>query len=158
MTQLVTVEHIWPLDPTKKNGGFKDANGVNYYCEIGAYHLLSKGATYDLPARPYISKAGKQSFIVDKSWHPPATLAGMAPAPAPQAAPQFTQSPPPAQTSRPVQGTVPAPSNSDHKDALIFVTGLVGRAMGSGKFVASDMTDLTSEAVKAWLFLKEQMK
>jgi hypothetical protein len=69
----VTVQKIWPLDPTKKSGGFKGTDGVNYYCEIGAYHLLAEGATYEANARPYVSKTGKSSFIMPKDWHPPAT-------------------------------------------------------------------------------------
>ena len=35
----------------------------------------------------------------------------------------------------------------------IFVTGVVGRAMGSGKFAASDMVELTENAMKAWSVL-----
>ena len=35
----------------------------------------------------------------------------------------------------------------------IFVTGVVGRAMGSGKFAASDMVELTKNAMTAWSVL-----
>lgn len=40
----------------------------------------------------------------------------------------------------------PAPD----KDRLIWLTGIVGRAMGSGKFEANEITALTAAALSAW--------
>lgn len=80
----ITVQKIWPLDPTKNSGGFKGTDGVNYYCEIGAYHLLREGMTFDANPRPYVAKSsGKTSYILPKDWHPPATVVGNGAAPPP---------------------------------------------------------------------------
>lgn len=54
--------------------------------------------------------------------------------------------------------STPATGNMDRKDALIFVTGVVGRAMGSGQFKSGDVSDLTHEALKSWFMLKDQLK
>lgn len=43
------------------------------------------------------------------------------------------------------------PTNGHDKNALnIFVTGIVGRAMGSGKFEAKDIPFLTANAIQAY--------
>lgn len=104
----VTVQKIWPLDPTKKSGGFKATDGYNYYCEIGAYHLLQEGATYEADARPYVAKStGKTSYIMPKDWHPPAT-AGNGAAPHPERTTAPTQaSRPAANGAAPANGYVP---------------------------------------------------
>lgn len=145
----VTVSKIWPLDPTKKSGGFKGTDSVNYYCEIGAYHLLSEGTTYEVNARPYVSKStGKTSYIVDKSFHPPnAVVGGAAPSqePPPQAQNNGWQRPAPQQPAPPR----PA-SNGDSKSGEMFVMGVVGRAMGSGKFETQDIKLLALAAAEAW--------
>jgi hypothetical protein len=39
---------------------------------------------------------------------------------------------------------------SDPKDTLIFVTGVVGRAMGSGSFGVTDIDLLTKAALAAY--------
>jgi hypothetical protein len=45
-------------------------------------------------------------------------------------------------------------SNVDGKDAMIFVTGVVGRAMGSGKFETQDVPLLAKAALAAWNEIK----
>lgn len=141
----VTVQKIWPLDPTKNSGGFKGTDGVNYYCEIGAYHLLAEGATYEANARPYTSKSGKSSFIMPKDWHPPATIVGGTSAPNPS----------PASTAAPARpatnGTVPPPYFSEvEKSGYIFVTGCLQQALGSGKIEAKDIPFVAATLVAAW--------
>ena len=52
-----------------------------------------------------------------------------------------------------VTNTQPAPTTngnkSDNKDRLIYVTGIVGRAMSSGNFSELKISALTEEAVKS---------
>ncbi len=104
----VTVQKIWPLDPTKKSGGFKATDGYNYYCEIGAYHLLQEGATYEADAKPYVAKStGKTSYIMPKDWHPPATGGGSAPPTSPPYPPTNTRQPAPPPVSQSANGYVP---------------------------------------------------
>ena len=52
-------------------------------------------------------------------------------------------------------GHAAASHNTLDKDKLIFVTGVVGRAMGSGKFDLSQIRQLTAAAVQAWAALTE---
>ena len=53
-----------------------------------------------------------------------------------------------------VTNTQPAPTTngnkSDNKDRLIYVTGIVGRAMSSGNFSELKISALTEEAVKSF--------
>ena len=53
-----------------------------------------------------------------------------------------------------VNKTQPAPTTngnkSDNKDRLIYVTGIVGRAMSSGNFSELKISALTEEAVKSF--------
>lgn len=139
MTQF-TVEHIWPLDPTKKSGGFKGTDGVNYYCEIGAYHMLSKGVTYNADVRPYVSKAGKQSFIVDKAWHPPVTVVG-----ATTAAPAPSQPAPAAPTVTPA---APPPAGNS-RDVQIASIALMKSFIETGKFGLTDLPMLEGACIPA---------
>ncbi len=153
----VTVQKIWPLDPTKKSGGFKGTDSMNYYCEVGAYHLLSEGTTYEVPARPYTSKAGKQSYIVDKSFHPPNAIVGGGPPDTPQHQPtNDTWSRPAASAVKAPPHPAPASNGYGNKDErMIFITGIVGRAMGSGKFDTQDINLLTQAAAEAYETLRK---
>ena len=57
------------------------------------------------------------------------------------------------QSASPVQPTRPAPTSMNKNDTQrmdIFVTGVVGRSMGSGHFSVQDISDLTRNAVKAF--------
>lgn len=57
--------------------------------------------------------------------------------------------PPPAVT-RAVQGAPATPKNTGTDSRMIFITGIVGRAMGSGKFPGNDMMMLTEQAMKCY--------
>jgi hypothetical protein len=141
----VTVQKIWPLDPTKNSGGFKGTDGVNYYCEIGAYNLLQEGLTYEANARPYTSKSGKSSFIMPKEWHPPATIVGGNAAPPPE------RTAAPTQATRPAANSAPPPYFSEvEKSGYIFVTGCLQQALGSGKIEAKDIPFVAETLVAAW--------
>ncbi len=155
----VTVSKIWPLDPTKKSGGFKGTDSVNYYCEIGAYHLLSEGTTYEVNARPYVSKStGKTSYICDKSFHPTNAVVGGVPSGQPRAgetAEAGTWSRPSAPAPAPPRPQ--ANGNGDTKSGEMFVMGVVGRAMGSGKFETQDIKLLALAAADAWHEVKAKL-
>ncbi len=76
--------------------------------------------------------------------------------------PQQASYAPPVQQHPPVsQPYIAPPQSNPHftdKDALIFITGVVGRSMGSGKFVCSDIEALTHEALNAWNILKTMVR
>ena len=69
--------------------------------------------------------------------------------------PQYTPTPPPQATPQANNTFTPkAPSNgfnkSDTQRLDIFVTGVVGRSMGSGHFSVNDIEELTKNAVRAF--------
>ena len=69
---------------------------------------------------------------------------------APQYAPQSTQPVPQANntyTPKPPNGGM---NKSDTQRLDIFVTGVVGRSMGSGHFSVNDIEELTKNAVRAF--------
>jgi hypothetical protein len=48
-----------------------------------------------------------------------------------------------------------SPAKPDEAARLIFITGITGRAMGSGKFEAGDIRNLALEANEAWRALND---
>ena len=122
----------------KKFGSLVDVDGTKYMCPAGIVSQFRPGTTVDVPTQQ--AKWGVDIVNV---------IAGHAQASAPSTA----------AWSKPQAPAVAAAATGsmDRKDALIFITGLVGRAMGSGKFNVTDIQDLTHEATKAWFSLKDQL-
>lgn len=144
----VTVQKIWPLDPTKKSGGFKATDGYNYYCEIGAYHLLQEGATYEADARPYVAKStGKTSYIMPKDWHPPASGGNGTSAPHPT--PASTAAPRPA-----ANGAAPYVPEADKQGYIVvqvLMKLLADAQIQAGKPVdTQDLPLIAQAAVQTW--------
>jgi hypothetical protein len=145
----VTVQKIWPLDPTKKSGGFKATDGYNYYCEIGAYHLLQEGATYEANPKPYVAKStGKTSYIMPKDWHPPATGGNGGTTKYGDAEDNRIQPPPPPRPA--ANGAAPPYFSEAEKSGYIFVTGCLQQALGAGKIEAKDIPTVAQMLVDTW--------
>ena len=73
----------------------------------------------------------------------------------PQYAPQYTPTPPPQPVPQANTTYTPKPATggfnkSDTQRLDIFVTGVVGRSMGSGHFSVNDIEELTKNAVRAF--------
>ena len=66
--------------------------------------------------------------------------------------PQYTPTPPPVPQANTTYTPKPATgfNKSDTQRLDIFVTGVVGRSMGSGHFSVSDIEELTKNAVRAF--------
>jgi hypothetical protein len=142
MQATVTIAYLDP--PTRegaKNWKLKDKAGVSYSTPALMAQSLQVGQTVviDYKEKEY---QGKKFNMVE--YVGPAN--GPAPAPMPAAAPRLDH--------RDFHGTpVPAPKPSNgppSQDKHIFVTGTVGRAMGSGKFDPQDIRVLTEFACAAW--------
>lgn len=135
-----------PDGTTAKYGSLVDVDGTRYMCPASMVGRFRAGTTVEVPTQS--AKWGTDIVTV---------IMGEAQATAPsQAAWSKPQVPEPAR-SVPANYSTPASGNMDRKDALIFVTGVVGRAMGSGQFKPSDIETLTHEATKAWFSLKDQL-
>lgn len=147
MTQI-TVQTIYPIAEGAKSGSLKGADGNIYKFLPWQAKFVREGETIEVP----ISESefnGKVYKWFAKTW-PPKDQQNAAR----QAAPQ----PQPAAPS-PGHNNPPAPSYSPNgtKDAAMFVMGVVGRAMGSGKFDTQDVKLLALAAAEAWNEVKGKL-
>jgi hypothetical protein len=143
----INIKWVNPAKEGKKFGSLVDVSGAKYMCPAALVSQFQPGTTVDVPVQS--AKWGADVVEVIQG-HAQATATSTSAWSKPQA-------PEPAR-SVPANYSTPASGNMDRKDALIFVTGTVGRAMGSGKFAAGDLMDLTHESLKAWFMLKDQLK
>lgn len=143
---VISIKYVNPAKEGKKFGSLKSVEGETYWVPAGMVSGFTAGTTVDVPTE--VQKWGANMVNV---------VSGAARASTEQAP---WQKPAPAAAPRP-QAPVPAPVATNtpinNKDALIFITGVVGRAMGSGQFKSGDISDLTHEALKAWFMLKDQI-
>lgn len=132
---VIVAKYVNHAKPDKKFGSIIDPNGAKFMLPVGMQDAFVAGQTYDVPTSN--KKWGQDAVVVIEgrpgaagSTHP------ATPAPTPQTSPAGHNS-----------GRM---TNYDDKDALIFITGVVGRSMGSGSFGATDIKLLTLAAIEAW--------
>lgn len=140
---VINIKYVNPAKEGKKFGSLKSVEGETYWVPAGMVSGFTAGTTVDVPTE--VQKWGANMVNV---------VSGAARASTEQN-PWNKAQPPKPQASAPAPAATP--SRIDQKDALIFVTGVVGRAMGSGQFKSGDISDLTHEALKAWFMLKDQI-
>lgn len=131
---VIAIKYADDAKPNKKYGSIKSADGTKYLVPAGLNGVFKAGTTVDIPltSEPWTETpivAGRPGAA--GSTHP------ATPAPTPPAAEPQTH------------GTAQQ-SNLDAKDFAIFVTGIVGRAMGSGNFGVTDIDLLTKAAIAAY--------
>jgi hypothetical protein len=122
-----------------KFGSIKGTDGIYYSVGADVLDRYRQGQTFDAPvsSREY---QGKTYYSIPDSFDPNTVGAiipqpnGHAPAPSRPA-------------STPSNGNG---SNQYRNPREMFLCEVVGRAMGSGKFSAQDIGELTAEADKAW--------
>lgn len=146
----ISIKYVNAAKPDKKYGSLVDVSGAKYMCPASLVGQFKSGTTVEVPTQS--AKWGTDVVEVimggPQATAAPSTSAWSKPQPP-------AVSPPP---SPPAAFSAPATGAMDRKDALIFVTGTVGRAMGSGQFKAGDLMALTNESLKAWFMLKDQLK
>lgn len=120
-----------------KYGNIKSDDGSTYFIPVSALGKYRAGMEFMAPVAP--AKWGQDVVQIIPAHFDP----GGSPA-----APQ-TAAPAAPQQSAPPTGHNSA-RMSDPKDMLIFVTGIVGRAMGSGQFGVTDISLLTQAALAAY--------
>lgn len=109
--------------PGKKLGSIKDQQDVKWFVDPGLLGSFHQGTAITVEWEPMKFSDGKESKKITGVVH------GAAPA----------QS----------NGAAPAMGNNN-TGREIFITGVVGRSMGSGKFAIAEMTALTAAAMAAW--------
>lgn len=132
MTTL-NIQYVNEAKPDKKYGTIKTRDGESYALPAGMVGVFQPNTTVEVPTQD--QKWGDK--VVHVIMGRPAN--GNAP---PAAATPAAPTPPPAATG--------AARMTDPKDMLIFVTGVVGRAMGSGSFGVTDIDLLTKAAKSAY--------
>lgn len=139
---VINIKYVNPAKEGKKFGSLKSVEGETYWVPAGMVSGFRAGTSVDVPVE--VQKWGANMVNV---------VSGAARTSTEQAPWQKPQPQQPAQNAQP-----PATSgHSDNTAGMIFVTGVVGRAMGSGQFASGDISHLTHEALKAWFLLKEQL-
>lgn len=133
MTTL-NIQYVNEAKPDKKYGTIKTREGESYALPAGMSGVFQPNTTVEVPTQD--QKWG------DKVVHVIMGRPANGNAPPPQPTP-----PPVTQTNGHATGTA---RMSDPKDTLIFVTGIVGRAMGSGQFGITDIDLLTKAALAAY--------
>jgi len=143
--------------PGGKYGRLVDANGQTIWCPPDLLGMFRAGMTVDIGTKQQTWGQGETAREVTIATSgPQGVLPGVQQGHAYGSGPQArTAYAPPVRSNtgfqpRVVQGGGGAPD----KDAkMIFVTGVVGRAMGSGKFTASEIGVLAQEAARSYELL-----
>jgi hypothetical protein len=133
MQATIQVKYDNPPKPGKKMANVKDAAGVTYfYYPDKMGFQAGETVTIDYDVQDWGGKPmNVVKAIVPNGYRGPQQAQTVA-------APSYTPAPP--------NGN----GHATDKDKLIFVTGVVGRAMGSGQYSATDIGLLTKAAVVAF--------
>lgn len=141
LTAQIVPSYIDDPKPGKTNYSVKDSSGARWSVPPLEAQKLVKGQVCVVAYR--INNFNGKSFnMVER--------VDVVQAPVPTPAPVAQYAPPVQQAQAPLP---PAPTYQppeDPKGEEIFVTGVVGRAMGSGNFSVEDIPALTTAAVFAW--------
>ena len=135
----ITVQYVNAPRPGQFSGSIKDAQG-NYWGIPGhATHLFQPGQTYEVMYWQKQTQSGKVfNNIASVNGQELSDKAQQQPTPQPQ--PQPRPQPTPSQPQK----------EDPEKVRNMFIMGVVGRAMGSGKYDATDIKALTLAAAHAW--------
>ena len=130
-----------PTKPDAKYGNLKTSDNQRIMVPIANLGQYERGRTYDIPTQTKTWTPGEPPVIVAQPYQE-------APADPPDLFPPSDTvgrtSPPPAPAA------TPAPFRGNPEARGIFLTGVVGRAMGSGKFAASEIEVLLDAAMAAY--------
>ena len=127
MTQAtVTPKYVNPPKPGKTLGSIKDQGDVLWLCEPGLLGSFSPGKPVTVEYETMKFRDGTERPKITGVVH--GTTNGAAP------------------THETPRGN----GHSPNAGREIFITGIVGRAMGSGKFPIEDLNKLTFAAAAAW--------
>jgi len=141
MRATVTPTFVDPPKPGKTNLSVKGDDGTRFSVppKFGPSFVVGLPVTVDYEEKFY---QGKTFNMVEGVM--PVSMRAQFPAPVAKDLPVEMSHGPQTQVK----------PSTDHKDMLIFVTGVVGRAMGSGQFSTTDVKILTLAALEAYKEIK----
>jgi hypothetical protein len=145
---MFTVKYVnEPREATGKYGNIKSPEGVTIMVPKDMLHLFQAGTTVDIPTKPQTWGQGTESErqVIIATAGP----GGYSPPSRGQGGPIGVQRNTGFQP-RVVQNPPALAPRTTDQEKMIFVTGVVGRSMGSGKFAASEIPVLTQAALIAW--------
>jgi len=126
-----------PKKPDGKFGNIRSDDGETYFVNVGCLNKYRVGMEIE---PPFDNKKWGQDVVKVIPPHYDPSAGGAPPQPPPlNGSYNQTPAPPPARTN-----------GALGKEGEMFVMGVVGRAMGSGKFDPTDVDVLTKAAVQAW--------
>ena len=128
-----------PRNPEGKYGNIKTRNGQTLMVPVAMLDLFQPGMVCDVVTKEQTWGQGADARPVTIIHSGPGNSAA-------------AQAPPPRQAFQPriVPSGPSLPAKSHDEARQIFITGVVGRAMGSGKFAASEIPILTQAAAMAF--------
>ena len=144
---LLTVKWANPAKDQKKFGSVVDMQGTRYMVKAHLVNQFQQGQTYDVPTKT--EKWGENVVQIIEAFASPAPVAVAAPV-TPQPVSDRTQSELAAAAYR--------PTHDVHKDRWIAFTGLVGRWVGSGNVVPSDLPTICDAVIREILRAEDQLK
>ncbi len=129
----VTPQYINAAKPGKQYGNIKEASGAKWIIPAGWESLFAPNvpAHIDYETKTWGSESVNIVRGVNGAMQPAAAV-------------------PPIPMAAPVTLPQPTTSRDDKVAEEIFVTGIVGRAMGSGQFSVNDIGLLAKAATQAW--------
>lgn len=130
-TATITPKYVNQPLPGKKLGSIKDQQDVKWFVDPGLLGSFHQGTAITVEWEPMKFSDGKESKKITGVVH------GAAP-----------------QAAHAVNGA--APSEHPNRERDIFITGVVGRAMGSGKFGGEDLPALVRCALAAWAVVQDK--
>lgn len=137
-TVTLTAKYVNPAAEGKKYGSIVDEDGNRYPATPHHVSKVRQGQTVTIDYDEQ-TWGGKPVMVVSKIHE------------------NANNPPPPSPDDygvAPVRSNGYAGGNGHAKEADIFVTGVVGRAMGSGQFTVTDIKSLTLAADEAWQALQ----
>lgn len=143
-TAQIIPANIYPPKPGKTNYNVKDSTGTYYSTppEVAASMVVGQPVIIHYESKPGQRDGRMVHFVKDAQIVGQAPVGQVIPA---QTMPQQSVTIPP----NPVP-QLPIPQPQDLQSENIFITGVVGRAMGSGSFTIMDIPLLTKAARAAW--------
>lgn len=135
---VITLRYVnQPKNPTGKMGSIVGNDGTRYMVPVENLGKFAVGGTYEVAVAQETWKPGEPALMVIRG------------VPAQTGAAPAISGPYPT-TPTHASGHVNGAKIGESAARQIFVTGIVGRAMGSGKFSPSDLEALTSAAIAAY--------
>lgn len=123
-----------PKKPEGKFGNIKMESGETFFVTVGNLNRYRVGMEIEPPSKS--EKWGDSVVqVIPANYDPSGSAAPTTP---------------PHQPANAAQPPMPRTNGALGKEGEMFVMGVVGRAMGSGKFDVTDVDLLTKAAVAAW--------